>query len=190
MKLNIQQNAVYEYVKQMHGDQKRKYTGLPYHEHCAAVARIAHQYDKTPGVIEAALCHDLFEDTDCNPLLLLEFLVKCNYTKKEGSFIVNLVIELTDEFTHEAYPDKNRSERKRLEAKRLRSTHSCSQNIKYADIIDNTLSIVAHDQDFAKVFVDEAMRSMDRMGRGNYQLYTAAHTILLGCGFMLNSGQK
>jgi (p)ppGpp synthase/HD superfamily hydrolase len=129
-----------------HHKQVRKYTGAPYWTHCLAVATQVELWGGTPEMIAAAYLHDVLEDTDYPLTRLYEVF---------GSPVVNLVRELTDEFTKDRYPAMNRAERKDAEARRLGRVSLEARVIKLADINDNTSSIVAHDPNFAKVYLRE-----------------------------------
>lgn len=168
MKLTERQKELLQFVKDSHGDQKRKYTGEPYWNHVYAVAEIVSEYD-VKG-IEIALCHDLFEDTYVKALDLLRFLAQNGYSNSEAQFIVSGVNDLTDVFTKENYPKLNRKDRKKLEAERLGKIHSLSQSVKYADLIDNTSSLSKYDKGFAKVYLSEKKEMLQQMRRGNHDL--------------------
>lgn len=64
MKLSRKQEKLFEFVKEKHLGQQRKYTNKPYHNHCLNVAETISTKKILVGV-ETALCHDLFEDTNC-----------------------------------------------------------------------------------------------------------------------------
>jgi len=179
MNLTSRQKQLFEFVKQQHGSQVRKYTGEPYTNHLLNVAEIVSGYTDNKGLeIEIALCHDLFEDTECEPLFIATALVQAGYDDKEGIAIVNGIEDLTDFYTTDFYPDTNRSERKAKEAIRLGGISEISKTVKYADIIDNSESIMQHDTNFAKVYMTEIKNSLDEMGKqnkGNPQLYLRAY---------------
>ena len=120
MKLNKKQIALYKFVQLKHGDQVRKYTAEPYHTHPLEVALAAGRtLGADTGAVEAALCHDLFEDTDCTSLELIEKLIELGYSYKESFVIYAIVIELTDVYTKDKHPSLNRKARKELEKLRL-----------------------------------------------------------------------
>ena len=172
MKLTARQSILFGFVKKQHGDQKRKYTGSLYHFHLMSVAEIVSRYfDNESLAIEIALCHDLYEDTECSMLELDKCLIGAGYSRNESIEITVGVMHLTDEFTHEKYPHLNRGYRKILESKRLGKTDSMIQSIKYADLIDNTSSIVSHDPGFAKVYVEEKVMMLDRMRDGDIEMF-------------------
>jgi (p)ppGpp synthase/HD superfamily hydrolase len=158
-----------EFVKRKHGEQKRKYTGDPYWTHVVAVAEIVDPYE--PEGIEAALCHDLFEDTACNFAILHKELVRIGYERRDAYKICTTVTELSDVYTHEDFPYYNREKRKEFEAERLGTVSYLAQSIKYADLIHNTESIVEHDKDFAKKYLQEKDRILELMIDGNPALF-------------------
>ena len=69
--------------------------------------------------------------------------------------ILSLVVELTDVYTKENFPDYNRKERKSLEALRLAYVSDEAKKIKLVDIEHNSESILKHDPKFSKVFLEE-----------------------------------
>ena len=134
------------FAKEAHGNQKRKYSGEPYFVHPEAVAKIVAEKGGDYEMIAAAYLHDTIEDCDITyERILVEF----------GKRVADLVLELTDVYTSESYPTKNRAERKRLEAERLWKISDDAKMIKRADIKHNTSDIVANDADFAKVYLAE-----------------------------------
>lgn len=177
MKLTTQQEKLFEFVKNYHGDQMRKYTNEPYWHHLYSVAKITSQH--ITGMVEVALCHDLLEDTKCTAQLLSNHLTRdCNYSLGFATSIVSGVKNLTDEFTHEAHPEMNRKERKLKEAYRLSYIGGECQSVKYADLIDNTKSIVLYDPGFAKTYIPEAIELLDRLRKGNIYLLLQLASVL------------
>lgn len=135
-----------------HRDQVRKYSGEPYIYHPIEVATILFESfpDNPPpdDVLSAALLHDVVED--------------CNVTFTElrrefGESVASIVMQLTDLITT---AQGNRESRKVLEADRLRWSCPAAQTIKIADMISNTISIVANDKDFAVVYLSEKRRAL------------------------------
>lgn len=173
MQLTDRQQVLFDWVKTRHGDQVRKYTGEPYWTHLLSVATIVSQLESknSRNEIEIALCHDLLEDTDVDQYLLEATLLGFGYRQMEMKRIVTGVVDLTDEYTHEKYPDSNREARKAMEANRLASIQPYSQTVKYADIIDNLESIVEHDPKFAVIFLREVGGYIKRIWKGNMSLY-------------------
>ena len=176
-KLNTKQKQLLEFVKIQHGEQVRKYTGEPYWNHVLSVALIIILHE-SKGV-EIALCHDLFEDTKCDFSKLHKELVSIGYEHKEAYAICINVNELTDKYTHEDYPYHNRAKRKSMEAERLWSISPLAQSVKYADLIDNTSSIVEHDESFAKIYISEKEDILRGMSKGNSNLHTMCMSSLI-----------
>ena len=170
MKLTNRQNKLLDFVKEQHTDQVRKYTGNPYWEHCYDVGMIAN-VDSEHGLnMEIGFCHDLFEDTKCTSIELLNFLMDNGYTKSEAGIIVSGTTDLTDIYTKENFPHLNRKSRKIYESYRLGKIPSDSQTVKYADLISNTSSIVECDPNFAETYIREKHMILDKMRKGQIDL--------------------
>lgn len=131
-----------------HAGQVRKYDGLPYVTHPIAVMRLI--YETLPIVTEdeliGAVLHDTVEDTGVS-LREIE--------RRYGETATSIVYDLTDQFTPKAYPHLNRKARKEMECARLADISEQAQNIKVADLIDNSTSILAHDLGFARIYLPE-----------------------------------
>lgn len=181
MNLTERQETLLSFVKQHHEGQKRKHTFEPYWTHVYSVAEIVAEHE--PRGIEIALCHDLIEDTECKLFELTNFLRENGYEQDEALFIEAGVKSLTDVYTSEAYPRINRKSRKSAEAERLGQIQPIFQSVKYADLIDNTGSIVEYDKSFAKVYLSEKIAILDQMRRGNIKL-------LIECCFTLQTAMK
>lgn len=171
MKLELSpiQEQLFDFVKIKHGSQVRKYTGEPYTNHCLSVAEIVSEYGDY--CVEVALCHDLFEDTTCNFSELYKRMITIGYGTRFSYSVCTYVTELTDKYIKEDYPYLNRKRRKELEAERLGGISFKAQTVKYADLIDNTGSIVEHDAGFAKVYLAEKRRILELMNKGDKSLY-------------------
>jgi len=162
------QELLFEWIKEQHGEQKRKYSGEPYWTHLLAVATLVNGYVKHHYTFEIGLCHDYKEDVEGAELgELASALSRFKYSIKEIDLIVKGVYDLTDQYTSKAYPELNREARKKLEAERLGKTHWVSQTVKYADLIDNTGSIVDNDPGFAKRYLEEKNRALFHMTAGD-----------------------
>ncbi len=143
--------------------QRRKYTEKPYYLHPRAVAAMVKEYGGSENMIAAALLHDVLEDTQ---------VLHIDLAQEFNTHVMALVYELTDQFTDPAYG--NRAYRKSLECARLAGVSPEAQTIKYADLIDNTSSIVKHDPDFAKVYLLEKRSLLESMVAGNQALWNQA----------------
>jgi guanosine-3',5'-bis(diphosphate) 3'-pyrophosphohydrolase len=168
MILTEKQEKLLDFVKGKHDGQKRKYTGNPYWNHLVHVAEIVNKYN--PNLIEIALCHDILEDTNCKEGELAKQLLDIGYDSLDIITITDSVIELTDKYTKDNYPNLNRGKRKLLEAKRLGSISYYSQTVKYADLIDNTKSITKYDHKFAKIYLKEKENTLRVMRNGDERL--------------------
>lgn len=93
--------------------------------------------------------------------------------KREALATLQLVVELTDIYTKQHYPQWNRRKRKVKEAERLAEVSGDAQMIKYADIIDN-MDIVNTDTGFAPKFLAECSTLLQKMGKGNPELHKKA----------------
>lgn len=171
-----QQQQLLEYVQEKHGEQVRKYTQEPYWRHPQMVAERVNRWVTAAGVYEIALCHDLFEDTKLkdNHTELTEFLLSIGYSMPMAVMITKGTEQLTDLYTKEAYPDMNRDARKRAEAQRYKHVHADVKSIKLADIIDNTITIVAWDPAFSRVYLPEMVRKLENLTKGHIRLYIEA----------------
>lgn len=167
--LTDQQLALFDFVKLKHGDQKRKYTNEPYYHHLVNVACIVAEHE--PNGIETALCHDLFEDTNCDFDALYKRMTEIGYTPDKAYKTCTYVNELTDKFTKEAYPEMNRKARKAEECRRLARISYLAQSVKYADLIDNSKDILKHDKGFGEVYLKEKQEILNVVDKGNQTLY-------------------
>jgi len=176
MELTEKQQQLFEFVKFKHGEQKRKYTGEPYYNHLLNVAEIVSKQEAE--CIEIALCHDLFEDTNCTFNDLYKKLIELGYNSKHAYNICTCVNELTDKFTKEDFPYLNRTKRKYNECNRLATISYKSKSVKYADLIDNTSSIAEYDKDFAKIYLKEKHDILEVMNNGNSELFDLCKRVL------------
>jgi len=152
--LDANQFRFLKFVQKQHGDQTRKYTGDPYWYHLLNVANLLYSDDKRHLVV-TGLAHDLYEDTDTTPSQLYNAIISCGYGSAYAVLVHTQVTELTDVYTSKAFPNLNRAQRKELEATRLGYTSIAAQNVKLADMCDNSSSILEHDPSFAEVYLKE-----------------------------------
>ncbi len=169
---------IYDFVYHWHRFQKRKYSKEPYVNHLAAVANTIWTFTRESTLVSVALCHDLYEDTECPESELLLALKKAGYQPDEIKLINQKVWELTDRFTGEAYPDLNRKERMKLEIERLARVSPDAQTVKYADILDNQPDIAKNDPHFSIIFTREAKAKLDVMNKGLPELYELVRSVV------------
>jgi len=148
--IEISRAAVYAAMAHGAIGHQRKYTGVPYIEHPARVARLVAEYcGDDYKMIAAAWLHDVVEDTD----IKLDEIVMCF-----GENIAGLVNDLTDVSKPE---DGNRSERKAIDRAHTAAASDRAKTIKLCDLIDNTSDILSNDRKFAATYVKEKILLLD-----------------------------
>jgi (p)ppGpp synthase/HD superfamily hydrolase len=141
--------AAREFAVEKHGNQKRKYDGVPYLVHLEGVAGILIENGHTEtSLIAAALLHDTVEDTDATIQEITELF---------GENVAELVYWLTDA------EQGNRKSRVLQSAWRLSRAPWEAKLIKLADIIDNGSAIMEHDPGFGPVFLREKRQILEKM---------------------------
>lgn len=154
------------YASCAHKDQNRKYSGQPYFTHCTNVAKLVQDYTYDENIIAAALLHDVLEDTTVTVDNLLSSL---------GPEVTCLVQEVTDVSKP---TDGNRAARKAKDREHLRGCSHGAAIIKLADLVDNTYSIVAHDRNFAKIYLAEKEELLEVLRHGPFAMWNMAHETL------------
>ena len=112
-----------------------------------------------------AYLHDVVEDTH---------ITSKEIEKKFGKRVATLVKELTDEFVTEKYPNLNRKSRKEKEVERQARMSKEAKTVKLADVIDNTLSIVENDPNFARKYLHEMDKLTMALKGGDEELWQQA----------------
>ena len=157
------------FAREVHKDQRRKYTNEPYIGHLAEVAGIvaasecctAHAY-RLAGRSEAiavAWLHDTVEDCGITVTYLND---------RFGFEVANAVRALSD------LEPGNRAERKAFARQRLAQADGWIQTIKCADLISNTSSIVQHDPKFAVTYLEEKRLLLDVLTKADPRLLKIA----------------
>jgi len=164
-----------------HGDQVRKYSGEAYVYHLFRVMNTCYLYHNSLPVLAAALLHDVLEDTTTTEDELRQFLYKTMPHPEDADETLKLVIELTDVYTKQAYPQLNRGTRKQKEHERLATISGDAQTIKYADVIDNASNVAENDPQFAPVLLREYADVLERLTGGEPHLYKKAKETVAGC---------
>ncbi len=150
-----------EYARLAHASQLRMYSGLPYFTHLLEVKELVAEIGACEASQCAALLHDTIEDTATSYAdIVTEF----------GLEIADLVQELTDVYTPDAFPQFNRNVRKRLEAERLWGISSKAQTVKFADFLSNGYDIARHNMGFGHKFFREIDYSFLKMELGDKRL--------------------
>lgn len=158
----------YCFARDKHGaiNQRRKYSNERYIYHPVEVAKKIRSIGGSEAMICAALLHDCVEDTSAT----LEE-VKTLF----GDEIASLVEMLTDVSQKS---DGNRRVRKELDRQHTAQASPEAKSIKLADLISNTQSIVAHDPDFARVYLKEKSLLLEVLKEGDSDLYAEAKSLL------------
>lgn len=146
--------------------QRRKYTDEPYITHPEAVASCVSIVTDHDPTIAAAWLHDVVEDT---PATLLDI------RNQFGDEVASLVEMVTDVSRPS---DGNRETRKRLDREHITNATPAAKTIKLADLIDNARSIVAHDPEFARVYLAEKELLLAVLREGDAMLHELATIVL------------
>lgn len=158
-KTNILEKAI-NFAKEKHKGQVRKYTNEPYFQHLENVANLVTNYLPDDSLKESRLSiaylHDVLEDTDANYQELIT-----NF----GNGIAIAVLSLSDNFK-----EGNRAIRKKQYEDQLKEAGGIIQTIKYADLIDNTSTIVKYDRKFSEVYLVEKLSLLFTLKKGNPRL--------------------
>jgi guanosine-3',5'-bis(diphosphate) 3'-pyrophosphohydrolase len=170
-------NKILEQVKDFaavaHKGQKRKYADEPYINHPIRVSEYCRRFSNTLSIAAAALLHDVLEDTLVTASEMGSFLNGI-MSDGEAKHTMRLVKDLTDVYTHTAYPHMNRRWRKEKECDRLSQIHPDAQTIKYSDILDNSVGIAESGDDFAVKYLQECKAILKRITKGNAEMYKEA----------------
>lgn len=150
------------FAREVHKDQRRKYTNNPYTDHLAEVAGIVATV--APGdlhdiMIATAWLHDSMEDQGVTVHVLAG-----NF----GMRVMDGVLLLSD------LEQGNRAERKAASRRRLSAAPAWVQTIKVADLISNTSSIVMHDPKFAVTYLEEKRLLLDVLTQADPRLVEIA----------------
>jgi len=150
------------FAREVHKDQRRKYTANPYADHLAEVAGIVATVDSSPETIATAWLHDCRED---------QGITGEEIEQRFGMRVAVGVALLSD------LEVGNRATRKAASRERLASAPDWVQTIKCADLISNTGSIVMHDPRFAVTYLEEKRLLLDMMTKANPALLAMARAI-------------
>ncbi len=160
--------SLLHWVKQKHKGQKIRESGKPYFSHLLTVAKMA--ASATAMGFEIGLCHDLLEDTKTNVTEFKLALSTCGYTSEECTHIATCVIELTDVFSKEDYPDLSKSIRKTKEAERLATISAAAQTVKYCDLIYNIGWMLEYDKKHLKKYLNKKRLLLQVLDKGDKKL--------------------
>lgn len=159
------------FAQQAHGAQLRKYTHTPYIIHPINVAHLVTAYGGTENMVIAALLHDVVEDTP----VTLEAI-----RQEFGPEVAFFVKGLTDTSVLLGLPPGRvpRHVRKKVDRDSLAECWPEVQTIKLADLIDNSMSILAFDPGFAKTYMEEKQELLKVLTKGDIALHALARKIV------------
>ena len=152
-----------QFAREVHKDQRRKYTNNPYADHLAEVAGIVATVPQpamdAETMIAVSWLHDCVEDQGVQPELLAE---------RFGEAVSRGVQWLSD------LEEGSRAERKAASRARLATAPGWVQTIKAADLISNMSSIVQHDPAFAAGYLEEKRLLLEVLTKADPRLITIA----------------
>jgi hypothetical protein len=102
----------------------------------------------------AAWLHDVIEDTT------YEYV---DVENEIGPDVAALVWELSNRFTKEAYPSRNRAARKSQEVERIYGISKWAKLIKLADRLDNLRTVRDFDEGFGRLYLDESVLLLEAL---------------------------
>lgn len=147
----------YEFARDAHEGQTRKYDDDPYIVHPERVAQLVHDAGGDDNMVRAALNHDVVEDT---------VVTMDEFYQYFGPDVGELVEELTDVFTHAEFPYLNRTRRKECECLRMGRVSDRAKLIKVCDMADNSGDIVRNDPGFAVLYLKEKAALLNLINEG------------------------
>ena len=178
-KNNMRVQHALDLCKDAHGDQKRQFILTPYYLHPLEVAEIVattdihkvYSADEQDIMIAGALLHDVLEDTNCIDRDIMFQLGDSRYANS-----VTAVVKMCTEVSRPE--DGNRARRKWIDKEHYANGDRMGQTIKVADMISNSYSIMAHQPDFAVVYMREKAELLDALVLADGKLRNVAWSIL------------
>lgn len=161
-----------------HRGQPGKLLGECYIEHPVRVMYACMSTEATLPTLCAALLHDTLEKTSVTSEKLSDFLYG-TLAPQSATQVLNLVLELSEVYTVENYPNWTSQIRKAAEFERLKRISSAAQTIKYADIIDNLSAIIVLPPALASERITEYGLYLDVLNAGNSPLRNKAKQSVL-----------
>ncbi|TAL65725.1 MAG: bifunctional (p)ppGpp synthetase/guanosine-3',5'-bis(diphosphate) 3'-pyrophosphohydrolase [Burkholderiaceae bacterium] len=157
------------FAREIHSNQRRKFTGNPYADHLAEVAGIVATVSFDAEAVEpehaiaVAWLHDSMED---------QAVSQETIRNEFGPMVLYGVQALSD------LEEGARSERKAASRVRLAAALPWVQTIKCADLISNTGSIVEHDPNFAAIYLEEKRMLLDVLTQADPRLMSVARNLV------------
>jgi (p)ppGpp synthase/HD superfamily hydrolase len=148
-----------QFARQIHRDQKRKYTNEPYSGHLAEVAGIVGAVTDNAEALATAWLHDTVEDQDVDLRIIAQ---------RFGDKVAEGVEALSNVETG------NRQEREAASRQRLHGAAPWIQTIKVADIISNSSAIAQHDPGYAPQYLAEKRAMLAVLDQADQRLIDIA----------------
>lgn len=148
--------------------QVRDYTGEPYFNHCARVARLVQGVKHTQAMLAAALLHDVVEDTS----VCLDDI----YTRFGTE--VGTLVEMVTSPVGPRGPN-TRKLRLALAQEHLSTANNDAKTIKLADIIDNCRDLPDLDPRRARTYLSEKAQMLSVLAGGDPALWRMAHEVIV-----------
>ncbi len=143
-----------KFAEYHHRNQRRDFSGEPYRNHLERVYLKAMSFsDEIPGVVSendldevGAIIwgHDLIEDTKKNAKVITYDIILSEFTKG----VADGILDLTNVYTPDNFPDLNREVRKQKECDRIAQIPNRSKFIKLCDRFDNITSYEREDPEW------------------------------------------
>ncbi len=146
--------------------QLRKWTNEPYIVHPAEVAAIVASRPHDPEMVAAAWLHDVVEDTR---------VTVTDIHREFGPVVASYVHWLTNPSKKE---DGNRTTRKAIDREFLRNAPAEVKTVKLADLISNCSSVMQHNEEFAKVYLEEKRLMLEVLREGDPVLFARAESFV------------
>lgn len=158
--LTIKERKAWEFAKEAHKHQVRKFINLPYFDaHVSKVNGIVKQYTNDEDILCAALLHDVLED--CFDDMNVGYQI---ISEKFGSRVADLVVEVTsigDEIDH----NYDGSKTKYLTNKMIKMS-SDALIIKLADRLQNISDAFTASPRFRDKYTNETLDIISQLEKG------------------------
>lgn len=179
--------AMKKFAEYHHRNQRRDFSGEPYRNHLERVAfDVVQHIDEIPDintsydadVAEAiAWGHDLIEDTKKNPEVVTYDVILTEFGDKN---LADGILDLTNVYTTEDFPELNRKARKILERDRIAQIPRNRKAIKMCDRKDNITSYEREDPDWGKdhFYISETELLLTALVNVHSGLYNAIREVI------------
>lgn len=169
------------FATKAHAGQMRKDEVTPYIVHPLGVAESVRRAGGSEDQYIAALLHDTIEDCGISELeIQIDF----------GERVEELVVELTNVYTKEAYPHLNRAARKKLEDERIATISDEAKLVKICDIAYNINDLTGMKGGFKFRLLDEKEDTLNAIKQSSSDEIWSRATKVLAQLFMIRQSLK